>query len=115
MLDGCNSEGWSWVQLTEEVFDEILLDCAGDHVTEDNNRGSNLSKTEVLDASGESVVRVEGPGGDLTRNLAVGQLFGVEDGVSPVGPGLVEDTLVEDMVVAKEGVGATRTKVVSNR
>lgn len=102
------------VRLTEEIFDEILLDGAGDHVTEDNDRGSDLSKAEVLDTGCESVVGVECPGGDLTRNLAVGQLLGVEDGVGPVGSGLVEDALVEDVVVAEESIGATITKLSAN-
>lgn len=51
----------------------------------------------------------------MARNLAVGQLLGVEDGIGPVGSGLVEDALVEDVVVAEEGVGATSTKVVRNQ
>lgn len=47
------------MSLTEEVFDQCLVDGSGGHIAKDNNWGSNLAETEVLHSCREGVVGVE--------------------------------------------------------
>lgn len=81
-------------------------------VAEDENRGSQLAEAERLGVGREAVRRVERLGGDLARDLAHGQLVGVEGVLGPVADRLLEHGLVEDVVVAEEGVGAADAGVV---
>lgn len=92
--------------LTEEILHQISVHRAGEHVPKGNDGSSHLAQAELLGRGGEGVGGVEGLGADLPGNLAVGQLVRVQDAAGPESPGLVEDGLVEDVVVTKEGVGA---------
>lgn len=47
------------MSLTEEIFDQCLVDGSGGHIAKDNDGGSDLAKTEVLHSCSEGVVGVE--------------------------------------------------------
>jgi hypothetical protein len=64
-------------------------------------------ETECLSCRGESVVRVEGLGLDLAENLSVHQLVCAEGFLGPESSRGIEDSLVEDVVVSEESIGAT--------
>lgn len=104
--------GWAW-ERTEEVSDELLLDCGILQSPKDDEGGGDLAEAELLGGRRERVIGVVGPRGDLPRQLAVGDLLGREDVGGPVDGGGVEDGLVEDVVVAEEGIGAAGDWVVS--
>lgn len=100
---------------TEEVGDQLLLDGGILQSPKDDERGSHLAEAELLCGRRERVIRVVGPRGDLSRQLAIGDLLRREDIGGPVDGGGVEDGLVEDVVVAEEGIGAAGGWGVSGR
>lgn len=100
---------------TEEVGDQLLLDGGILQSPKDDERGSHLAEAELLGCRRECVVGIVGPRGDLSRQLAVGDLLRREDIGGPVDGGGVEDGLVEDVVVSEEGIGAAGGWSVSGR
>lgn len=94
----------SW--LTEEVLDQTPVDGAGRVVAEDDDGSSHLAQAKGLGSLGEGVIRVGGSRLDLPEQLAVGQHLGVYGFLGPPRARDVEDSLVEDVVVAEEGVGS---------
>lgn len=92
--------------LTEEILDQILVDQATKDVPESDDWSSHLTQTELLGRGCEGVGGIEGLGANLPCNLAVCQLVWVQDARGPESSRLVEDSLIEDVVVAKVSVGA---------
>lgn len=100
---------------TEEVGDQLLLDGGILQSPKDDKGGSHLAEAELLSGRRERIVGVVGPRGDLPRQLAVGDLLRREDVGGPVDGGGVEDGLVEDVVVAEEGIGTADGRGISGR
>ena len=64
--------------LTEEKLDNRPVDGRGVERAEHDDRSGNLAQTEGLDGLGEGVGGVNSSRVDLSDQLPIGKLFGVE-------------------------------------
>lgn len=81
-------------------------------ITKGHDWRSHLSKTECFRRGCECIVGVCGARNNLSEEFGVDEMLTGEDLRGPVHFCGVEDGLVEDVVVAEVGVGATYTSVV---
>ncbi len=98
--------------LTEEKLDNRPVDGRGVERAEHDDRSGNLAQTEGLDGLGEGVGGVNSSRVDLSDQLPIGKLFGVEDVFGLVCGSLSKDVGVEDVVVAEVGVEPAHACIV---
>jgi len=96
----------------EEKLDNRPVDGRGVERAEHDDRSGNLAQTEGLDGLGEGVGGVNSSRVDLSDQLPIGKLFGVEDVFGLVCGSLSKDVGVEDVVVAEVGVEPAHACIV---
>jgi hypothetical protein len=98
--------------LTEEVLDQRPIHRGRLEVAKGDKGRCHLTEAKVLNRVGEPVLGVESLGVDLPRNFGVGHVRCCDDRLGPVPPRLVKNSLIEDVVAAKEGVGTAEASIM---
>lgn len=100
------------MSLTKEVLDQFPGDRPLCHISESDNRRSNLTKAELFRCCRECVVRVDRATLNLSKDLTMRQLLRRHCFINPPLLTSIKHRLIKHMVVAQERVGAAQACVM---
>lgn len=97
---------------TEQIDDQVPLHNTLLHITENNDRRSNLSNTKVLHRRSKRIIRIRRPRFNLPKDLAIRQHLRRHNLLGPIPLRRIKHRLIEDVVIPKQRVGAAQAGVV---
>lgn len=99
-------------KLTKEILHDSPIHGPRINIAKDQDRCSDLTKTEGLDGGREAILGIKRLTCELARDLAIGQLIRIHDFGRPEGSSGIEDGLVEDVIIAEMRIFARHAAIV---